>query len=226
MRKPTSFSTMPTEAKMKTLIIAPHVDDETIGCWSVLNDPNRSITVAWLYELTSVRKREALGIPFVASVPETLLTDDFLKSFDEVYVPSRRDGHQDHKEANARFRKWATHFYSVDMAKGRYLGDAQSKTKREALDKWFPSQASLWATDAKYYLFEDIQKKDYETYAVLEAQNFKVTVPAEYVMNAQVVMARREADADLRTVFEILLQQIPRGRVRLDAGSTIYESEA
>lgn len=211
---------------MNTLIIAPHVDDETIGCWSVLNDTNRSITVAWLYELTPQRRAEALSIHLVDVCKfGPILSEEFLGSFNEVYVPSRRDWHADHKEANARYRKWATHFYSVDMQNGEYLGDEQSAQKRQALNTWFPSQASLWESNAKYYLFEDIQKEDYATYVVLEAQNFKVTVPHQHATTAQRLMATHPTD-DPRTLFETILQYLPQGRIRLEAGSTIYESEA
>lgn len=213
---------------MKTLIIAPHVDDETLGCWSVLNDKSREITVAWLYELTPKRRAEALSIHRVTHTmfDGAGLTEAFLKSFDEVYVPSRRDWHAAHKSTNARFRKWATHFYSVDMKQGVYLGEEMARLKHICLNTWFPSQASLWEADAKYYLFEDIQRRDYDAYSIIEAEDFKVTVPEEHLTEAQVVMAKRRAGVPLRVLFETLLQSIPSGRVRLEAGTIIYESEA
>lgn len=212
---------------MKTLIIAPHVDDETIGCWSILNDAKRSVTVAWLYELTPKRRAEALSIHLVDEfVFGPILSEEFLKSFDEVYVPSRRDWHADHKEANALYRKWATHFYSVDMQNGEYLGDEQSSQKRQALNTWFPSQASLWETNAKYYLFEDIQKQDYDTYAVFALTGGVLSVPEEYRTETEVVLAKRSPGVPARVLFETVLQHIPSGKVRLDVGNTIYESEA
>lgn len=210
---------------MKALIIAPHIDDETIGCWSVLNDPELEVTVMWLNELTPERVKEAQSIRLVDYHVFGAYDDEaFFSKFDAVYVPSRRDWHPAHKEANAQFRKWATHYYSVDMKHGLFLGDEKAKAKRKALDEWFPSQASLWANDAKYYLFEDIQAVDYDTYAVIHRPDCTVTVPVMGAMSAKRILATTKGTK--KELFEALLQHMPQGKVRLEAQDIVYESEA
>lgn len=207
---------------MKTLIIAPHIDDEMIGCWSVLQDRARDITVCFGYELTPERRAEALKlVQFnVALVFGFDNLEPDLSAYKEVYVPSRRDWHAQHKITNSKFRGWATHFYSVDMEAGVYLGDAESKTKRAALDDIYPSQASLWATNAKYYLFEDIQSKDYAVQAILHSGDLRIEVPKAY--EAATLTLLGEFDAEI--LFNKLLGLIPVGKVRVSTPYTIYET--
>jgi LmbE family N-acetylglucosaminyl deacetylase len=216
---------------MKTLIIAPHIDDETIGCWSLLLDDNRKVTVCWGYELTEQRKDEANKLACYAidcKFGFEHLTPEFIKTFDEVYVPSRRDWHADHKATCAAYRQYATHFYSVDMANGRYLGEEESSKKRKFLDAWFPSQSGLWANEAKYWLFEDIQRVDYD---VLEA--FKVTVfgmtatvevPRAYTYEAQKAARWAPPAAQPSEVFSYILSAVPSGKVRMTVNNHIYEA--
>lgn len=153
---------------MKALIIAPHVDDETIGCWSVLTS-NNDVTVLYLNnELTQERVAEARSAGFHLGFDPVFGSDEAavaLRLYERVYVPSRRDWHADHKRANMQWRQHATHFYSVDMERGTLLPNAADK--RKALDLLYPSQASLWNNNDKYWLFEDIQEQDYDVYRKL-----------------------------------------------------------
>ena len=169
----------------KVLILAPHVDDETIGCFSVLQNPSNDCTVCYFYEVDDVRRQEA-----VIAADRLWFTAVFdlknldLTIYDQVFVPSRRDWHPDHKNLNAQYRNIATHFYSVDMANGVPLGDTESNRKREILNQCYPSQRQLWDSNAKYYLFEDIQSADYDTYMVHYIRagdwTYKVTLLADY----------------------------------------------
>lgn len=155
---------------MKTLIIAPHVDDEVIGCWSILQQKHRDITVHYLYEWEDrihegIAAARTLGYTIAFELP----TD--LSKFEEIYVPTRRDGHADHQKANALYCGVATHYYSVDMHCRKPV--VRPDLKKLYLDDLFPSQKDLWAYDAKYYLFEDIRTTDYDVYAVINTGHTK-----------------------------------------------------
>jgi LmbE family N-acetylglucosaminyl deacetylase len=176
-----------SSTKIKTLILAPHVDDEVIGCWSVLNDDNRDITVLYCFELTPTRVAEAKHAASQFGFLPLFHLDTILPchvgdpgyEYTEIYVPSRRDWHADHQSVNRQWRSKATHFYSVDMAHGVLLPD--SEKKRYALDALYPSQWTLWNHDDKYWLFEDIQGYDYDKYRCIKVGQAKVTVLEKYL---------------------------------------------
>lgn len=156
---------MSTRSTKDTVIIAPHVDDEVIGCWSFLSS-GKIDAVIYLNELTDIRRREAEAcarrfdfIPFFDDIPMERVVGKTL------LVPAITDSHPDHKAANKR---WRLHsqvlFYSVDMNNGTKKLVTDFAAKKDALDALFPSQSSLWANNAAYYLFEDIQPLDYKVY--------------------------------------------------------------
>jgi hypothetical protein len=170
----------------RILIVAPHIDDEMIGCWSVMNRPDIDLTVNYVYELFDTRKEDAAIAAHMfgfRSVWGELPLDHARSGYDEVYVPSRRDWHEDHQRVNRRYRHWATHFYSVDMGNGVLLRDCENK--RIALNTCYPSQRKLWTNNDKYWLFEDIQETDYDEYKTLawtqeDGHNFSITVLRRY----------------------------------------------
>lgn len=157
------------------LILCPHVDDEVIGCWSVLSPkmPHDSpVIIAYMSRgMTDERTKEAYQLPheFNAAVdifnlvhlPEYL----FSNSFSQVYAPDPHwEAHPDHKRIGAVAWAWCqdrhVSFYSystnMNVPYLRELLPAQQHAKRSALDRLFPSQADLWKFDHRYFLFEGI----------------------------------------------------------------------
>jgi hypothetical protein len=156
---------MSTPSTKSIVIVAPHVDDEVIGCWSYLSS-GQVAAVVYLYEWESdTRQLEAEACSqrfgftsFFGSIPAEYLEGKTL------LVPAVTDSHPDHKKAN---KKWRTHpdvlFYRVDLSHSptkKLVTDFGAK--KEALDALFPSQKALWETNASYYLFEDIQPADFK----------------------------------------------------------------
>jgi len=168
------------------LIVAPHVDDETIGCFSVLEKVRTTpspapTTVLYLNELTEERKKEAANASahfnfcpvFDARKLEA-------QRYQAVYIPNRQDAHPDHKQANAQFRSIATHFYSVDMRFDlTVLGPEVSARKRQALDLLYPSQADLWRVEHKFWLFESIVRQDFIIYEKTEFRGYQFWTDTE-----------------------------------------------
>ena len=214
------------------LIIAPHIDDELIGCWSVFNNPENNVSVVWLYELTEERKKEGLFLNkagLKASIGqlvfgEGLVLDTIEKIKPvEVYVPSRRDSHLDHKKANSLFRSWATHFYSVDMDGGAYLGEKESGQKWRALEDIYPSQSKLWKNNSKYYLFERITARDYDKYRSFDWEGANAIVLSQFYVKCicDLQQQRNIAPEDL---MEFLLSRCPTGRVKVTFENEIWIS--
>ena len=219
------------------LIIAPHIDDELIGCWSVFNNPENNIGVVWLCELTDIRRHEALtlkGLSFNGVIKASIDRLQFghehvthiIEGYkpEEVYVTSRKDSHIDHKITNSLFRKYATHFYSVDMVDGRYIGEEESKLKRYALDALFPSQKALWEGNAKYYLFESISRCDFDSNRVITHKEYIVTVPSFYYSKC-LEAVREEKWSSSINLMNLLLEICPTGKVTIESYNEILSSE-
>lgn len=155
------------------LIFAPHADDELIGCWRLVSSKHDPLTVAYCEPPNAVRLKEireaearfgfeAVVPPEGASLWEFIL-HHVLAFSGIIWAPDPHwELHPLHKEvgslarsacrrANRRFGVYST---SMNAPYLRELSTHQAGLKKEALDSIYPSQASLWATDHRYWLFE------------------------------------------------------------------------
>lgn len=176
---------------MSGIIIAPHVDDEVIGCY----EPLRVGTISHVYymsEVDKVREREAYAscstFGCTAHTPEevgnvasylrqhtwfTLVLNKVSKGTELVYLPSAFDTHPMHKYVNAFFRSsidpWRLRFYSVDMNVPGIQMSKYKDIKQRDLYALFPSQMKLFEQDSKYFLFESVTRTDavHSTYKVM-----------------------------------------------------------
>lgn len=146
------------------VILAPHPDDELIGCFSELEQYSVR-KVIFFFDCTDVRKKEidqcAAHYGFevqYASPSETL----DLESSDIVFAPNINDSHPQHKLVNRLAKKLPNKkkYYSVDM-NGKYqvLSPSNRTKKKHFLDKFYPSQKQLLSNE-KYHLFESIVDDD------------------------------------------------------------------
>lgn len=148
----------------KYVILAPHVDDEVIGGFRLL-EARQVSDVYYFYELTEERRLEAMHCAkkfgFVPHFQEKVaVAEDKV-----VLLPSVRDSHPHHKEVSLMgfVLPNAKLYYSVDMARRDLLNEYMQQRKREALLELFPSQVALFVSDDRYHLFEDVSKSDVET---------------------------------------------------------------
>lgn len=59
---PTMKTTKEKETKKETIIVAPHPDDEIIGCFEVLTDPNIKTVILYSGDTPANRREELLKL--------------------------------------------------------------------------------------------------------------------------------------------------------------------
>lgn len=145
------------------IIIAPHPDDELIGCYSLLTQGGVSDVYYLLDGLSDERKKEAINLCKYFGIGCLFLS--YIDMFEMVhkqenttfFVPSMQDHHPDHKRINAIVRNSSNKgIYSIDMNTEfiSVLSEQASAKKKYLLDRFYPSQAELWNKNSMYYLFE------------------------------------------------------------------------
>lgn len=173
----------------RNIILAPHVDDEVIGCYSYLAAGVIS-DVVYFNDLTDERKIEAessahrFGFKAAFSSHESWWAPVNIEPEDTIFAPMIQDEHPDHKSLNvsarkiARDRKCKIKFYSVDMNVPQLrttLPRELALEKKAALQSLFPSQATLLENE-KYHLFQCIADTDVATGISCSTKDFKKSV--------------------------------------------------
>jgi len=148
------------------IIVAPHPDDELIGCWSLLNHPTIKPLIIYTGNISEERKKEALKLKeftrvqaqlFLHNIPGQFLSKENTFLFpDPIY-----DSHPEHRFFGAMGEDIARKggnviFYSTEMnAPYKYVLDEKSQKEKEAmLNNIYESQSDLWKYEKKYILFE------------------------------------------------------------------------
>ena len=143
-------------------IIAPHPDDELIGCYTLFSTglverviiiPDANLDMSRIEETRNFCDYQG-GIELVVEMnPSNIDTTNL-----QIIVPSLTDTHPYHRYINRLFYNVKKGIYSVDMQAEyvKELNNWQKENKHFVLDMFYPSQKELWDKDAKYYLFEGI----------------------------------------------------------------------
>ena len=159
------------------IIIAPHADDELIGCYSLIK--RKLIHSVWYIDSPPARfeyaKKAGEELGFFTSEVDfrdlhTALwgSNNTLTTF---LVPDIADNHLLHKAVNCigRLSGAKLGYYTTDMNTGyvRELSEDDKREKREVLNRFYPDQSSLWERDWKYFLFEGVVYDTLTTTATL-----------------------------------------------------------
>jgi len=148
-----------------TIIVAPHPDDEIIGCFEQLRNPFNSLVLIYSGDTDADRRETVLELKkqldqikiqlFQNSIPPTFLNNENVFFFpDPIYEthPKHREwGNMGESMARQGFK---VNFYNTNMT-APYIHEVNNpEDKKYLLDKVYPDQKSLWEFDHKYFLFE------------------------------------------------------------------------
>jgi len=157
------------EPLVSTVIVAPHPDDEIIGCFEQLKNPANNLVIIYSGD-TDVDRREVVlnlkkEIPhlkiqlFQQTVPQT-----FLSPLNKFFFPDPiYEVHPKHREWGFMGEQLARNgfdvtFYNTNM-NAPYIHEVKlPDDKKYLLNKVYPDQKSLWEYDHKYFLFEGYSK--------------------------------------------------------------------
>jgi hypothetical protein len=159
------------QVKNEIIIVAPHVDDEIIGCFSVLMNKKISPIIIYTENANDERRNEALLLKkyldhikiqlFSKNIPS-----NFISPVNTLYFPDPHfEIHPEHRRVGMIGEEILRSgvckniiFYSTIM-NAPYIHEVEnSNDKKKILNQVYKSQKSLWQFDAKYYLFEGFCK--------------------------------------------------------------------
>lgn len=146
------------------VIIAPHFDDEIIGCYEILANPLVHPIIVYFQD-DEERKKEALNLKkFIDRVKVQLFQKSLpslvIQPLNTLYFPDpTTETHPDHRKWGAVGEELVRQgfnviFYTTNM-NAPYIHEVNDfKQKRHLLEKVYPSQKNLWKFENKYFLFE------------------------------------------------------------------------
>ena len=150
-----------------SIIIAPHADDEVIGCFEIL-ESGKPIIILYTDDIDHERKKECLELRkayenikaqlFLRTIPQ-----NFLDTKNTYYFPCPSDTHPLHREQSFIGEQLARNgfdviFYSTEMNVDYKYECRNPVRKKEIMDGYYSRQSDLWKYDHKYFLFSGYMK--------------------------------------------------------------------
>lgn len=155
-------------------ILAPHIDDECIGCFDYLK--SKDVEKVYYFFETESRIQEAYNAAeYFDFSSEVIKLEDINKipSDTILLVPNISDKHIDHKAVNIAAKKIKNTkiYYSVDMN----IAEPYSlwEKKKECLYNLYPSQKQYFDLNPQCYLFEMYMDEDYSSTLTIPLQTDK-----------------------------------------------------
>ena len=153
--------------KKRHIIIAPHADDEIIGCYSILKAGEVSAIYFPEKEIMVEAKivMECFVVPNMFTITEQIsfhnLALTATRMNGSIFFPDPvYEWHPEHRRwgsiGQELVRKGHSNviFYSVNMT-APYIREVNNPDdKRKALNTVYPEKRNLWKYDHKYFLFE------------------------------------------------------------------------
>ncbi len=153
------------ESLISTIIIAPHPDDEIIGCFEQIKNPTNNIAIIYSGDTDVDRRETVLKLKekcetvrlqlFQQTVPQTFLNPKnkffFPDPIYEVHPKHREWGFMGEQLARNGFD---VTFYNTIMNAPYVHEVIMSDDKKYLMNEIYPDQKSLWEYDHKYFLFE------------------------------------------------------------------------
>jgi len=154
------------------IIIAPHPDDEIIGCYEVMRH-HRPVIIYTGANISNERREYAMKIKqffkikaqfFLSTIPAA-----FLDPSNTFFFPHPvYETHFEHRlqgivgEQLARGGNENIYFYSTEMNAPFKQECKFTADKKTMLDSFYPDQASMWKYEHKYFLFSGYDKWVYD----------------------------------------------------------------
>jgi hypothetical protein len=134
------------------VVLAPHLDDEVIGCYSVLQEVDAVVYFTRDY------REDAVGDSLLYHHADAFNLSE-LTPKDRVLIPSRWDYHPKHREVRKIGLGLCAEplFYSVEMNVPWLEEEEDPEGKRKAFDELYPQEEM---PNPKYWLFRSIKPYD------------------------------------------------------------------
>ena len=155
---------MKEETNNKNVIIACHEDDEIIGNFEIIDNPDNPPVILYVGDSPQCRRDEALKLRehtgvtiqmFCKSVPSV-----FLNPSNTIYAPDPiYETHPLHRLWGGQLENYLRQglnviFYNTTMS-APYIHETRKPKEKEALlNLIYPSQKSLWKYEKKYIIYE------------------------------------------------------------------------
>jgi hypothetical protein len=145
---------------MFNIVLAPHPDDEIIGCYSVWDQIDLVLYVQQDYRAKQLSSRPDAMRPMYRSI--TLAEIEGIVTTGTLYIPSQYDYHPLHREVRARAIGLSCKkmFYSVEMNVPWLEEEENPKKKRSLFERMYPEEVDTISKSDKYFLFKSIKPFD------------------------------------------------------------------